>query len=106
MNPILEASILKCVANPKDKMVNVRLTPAVHDQFKIACELRGASMSSLLHQFIVRTIREERELDPKAFERPHAKRPVLIENDLIPVAVHNEGVVNARAKPAAKKKKG
>lgn len=61
-------NMLDFVASPKAKMVNVRLTPIVHDQFKIACDLRGVSMSSLLHQFIVRTIREERELDPKAFE--------------------------------------
>lgn len=55
----------------KVKMINVRLSPTVHDQFKIACELRGASMSSLLHQFIVRTIREERELEPHAFAQNH-----------------------------------
>lgn len=60
--------MLDFVVSPKAKMINVRLTPAVHDQFKIACDLRGVSMSSLLHQFIVRTIREERELEPKMFE--------------------------------------
>jgi hypothetical protein len=53
----------------KDKLVNVRLTPEKHAEFKVACELRGASMSSLLHQFIVRTIREEKELSPQAFQR-------------------------------------
>lgn len=51
----------------KERLVNVRLTPKTHEEFKIACELRGASMSSLLHQFIVRTIREERERDPISF---------------------------------------
>lgn len=55
------------MASPKVKMINVRLTPSVHESFRIAAELRGASMSSLLHQYIVRTIREEKELDPKAF---------------------------------------
>lgn len=55
------------MASPKVKMINVRLTPEVHDAFKIACDLRGASMSSLLHQFVVRTIREEREREPNAF---------------------------------------
>lgn len=59
--------MLIVMASPKVKMVNVRLTPSVHEAFRIAAELRGASMSSLLHQFIVRTIREERELDPRAF---------------------------------------
>lgn len=46
-------------------MVNVRLAQSMHDAFKIACELKGAS--SLMHQFIVRTIREEREREPSAF---------------------------------------
>ena len=55
------------MASPKVRMINVRLKPDTHDEFKIACELRGGSMSSLLHQFIVRTIREEKERDPKAF---------------------------------------
>ena len=55
-------------------MINVRLTPSVHEAFKIACDLRGVSMSSLLHQFIVRTIREEKEREPSAF----ATRPVGI----------------------------
>lgn len=57
------------VATPKVKMINVRLKPSVHDEFKIACELRGASMSSLMHQFIVRTIREEKDREPQAFRR-------------------------------------
>lgn len=52
----------------KERLVNVRLTPRTHEEFKIACELRGASMSSLLHQYIVRTIREEKEIAPKAFK--------------------------------------
>lgn len=57
------------MAGPKVKMINVRLTASVHDDFKTACELRGASMSSLLHQFVVRTIREEKEHDPRASSR-------------------------------------
>lgn len=53
----------------KTKMINVRLTDQTHEDFRIAAELRGASMSSLLHQFVVRTIREEKEREPKAFEK-------------------------------------
>lgn len=59
--------MLRLVASPKVKMINVRLKPETHDEFKIACELRGGSMSSIMHQFIVRTIREEKERDPRAF---------------------------------------
>jgi hypothetical protein len=57
------------MASPKVKMINVRLKPDTHDDFKIACELRGGSMSSILHQFIVRTIREEKEMSPRSFNR-------------------------------------
>lgn len=51
----------------KERLVNVRLKEQTHKEFKIACDLRGASMSSLLHQFIVRTIREEKEASPQSF---------------------------------------
>lgn len=59
--------MLLAMASSKEKLVNVRLTPKVHEEFKVACELKGASMSSLMHQFIVRTIREEKEREPQAF---------------------------------------
>lgn len=62
--------MLMLMASPKVKMINVRLKPETHRDFMIACELRGGSMSSILHQFIVRTIREEREMSPKAFAKP------------------------------------
>lgn len=62
------------VASPKIKMINVRLKPLVHEEFKIACDLRGASMSSLMHQFIVRTIREEKELSPQTFKVLQSER--------------------------------
>lgn len=76
-----------CVASPKVRMINVRLKPETHDDFKLACELRGGSMSSILHQFIVRTIREERENEPRAFKRaqtsniqPSASKTALVKN--------------------------
>jgi hypothetical protein len=37
--------MLLSVATPKTRMVNVRLTEKVHEDFKIACELRGGSMT-------------------------------------------------------------
>lgn len=60
--------MLGFVASTKVRMINVRLRPETHDEFKIACELRGGSMSSILHQFIIRTIRDEKESDPRAFK--------------------------------------
>lgn len=47
----------------------MRLKPETREEFRVAAELRGATMSGLLHQFIVRTIREEKERDPEAFAR-------------------------------------
>lgn len=61
--------MLTLMASPKVRMINVRLTPEIHESFKIACDLRGVSMSSLMHQFVVKTIREEREIEPKAFRQ-------------------------------------
>lgn len=51
----------------KEVLINIRLKPETREEFRISAELRGATMSGLLHQFIVRTIREEKERDPEAF---------------------------------------
>lgn len=81
--------MLTLVASSKEKMVNVRLRPETHEEFKIACELRGGSMSSILHQFIVRTIREEKELSPKVFERLE-REAMLRRAGAIEVATHSK----------------
>lgn len=60
-------SYLYVVATNKEVLVTVRAKELVRDEFKIACELRGATMSGLLHQFMVRTIREEKDAAPQAF---------------------------------------
>lgn len=98
----MRASIVYSVASSKDKMINVRLTPVVHEQFKIACDLRGGSMSSLLHQFIVRTIREERELDPKAFEliqSDHTKKTKQLKTGAPASANHTDIPVGKEVPP-------
>lgn len=51
----------------KDKVLNIRLKPQTREEFRIAAELRGATMSSLIHQFVIKTIREERIASPEAF---------------------------------------
>lgn len=60
---------------PKEKLsiINIKVPPQTHVDFRIAAKLRGATMSSLLHQHIVKIIREEKERDPAAF-RKGAKR--------------------------------
>lgn len=63
----------------KKAILNLRLKPEVRDEFAIAAELRGASMSSLLHQFIVRTIREEKDAAPYAFTKSEHRGNTNIE---------------------------
>lgn len=71
----------------KKAILNLRLNPKVRDEFAIAAELRGASMSGLLHQFIVRTIREEKDLAPQAFR---GERPGDALSNGIPVATRSK----------------
>lgn len=60
----------------KEVLINIRLKPDTREEFRIAAELRGATMSGLLHQFIVRTIREEKERDPEAFANLEIPSPI------------------------------
>lgn len=62
------------VATKKEVLVTIRIAENVRDEFKIAAQLRGASMSGLMHQYIVRTIREEKELSPHSFTADLHKR--------------------------------
>jgi hypothetical protein len=59
----------------KEKLstINLKVPPRTHADFRIAAKLRGGTMSSLLHQYIVRIIREEKERDPEAFNTPPKK---------------------------------
>ena len=59
----------------KEVLINIRLKPETREEFRISAELRGATMSGLLHQFIVRTIREEKERDPEAFASMQVASP-------------------------------
>jgi hypothetical protein len=51
----------------KEINLNIRVRKDVHEDFRIAADLRGASMSSLIHQFMVKCIREEKKISPEAF---------------------------------------
>jgi hypothetical protein len=53
--------------NGKEMNINLRVRKDVREDFKIVADLRGASMSSLIHQFIVKCIREEKKISPDAF---------------------------------------
>jgi antitoxin component of RelBE/YafQ-DinJ toxin-antitoxin module len=49
-------------------LLTLKIDEKVKEEFRTAAALRGATMSSLVIQFIYRTIREEKEIAPKAFE--------------------------------------
>lgn len=59
------------VATKKEVLVTIRIAENVRDEFKMAAELRGSTMSGLMHQFIIRTIREEKQQQPQAFAPKH-----------------------------------
>lgn len=65
----------------KDVWINIRINPHIREEFKIASDLRGASMSGLIHQFIVKTIREEKAINPDAFK----KHSPTIEDEVLPI---------------------
>lgn len=48
-------------------LMNVEIPKDLKEDFKIAAKLRGQSMSALLHQYMVKVIREEKDLRPAAF---------------------------------------
>jgi hypothetical protein len=53
--------------NSKEMNINIRVRRDVRENFKIVADLRGASMSSLIHQFMVKCIREEKKISPEIF---------------------------------------
>jgi len=55
------------IVKTKEKLMNIKMRRQTHREFQIAAELKGSTMSSLLHQFIVQTIWEEKKKHPEAF---------------------------------------
>jgi len=52
----------------KDVRINLKTTDQLRRDFQVAAELRGSTMSNLIHQFIVATIWDEKKKHPVAFE--------------------------------------
>ena len=63
--------------------MTVRIAETVRDEFKKVAELRGSTMSGLMHQFIVMTIRQEKAASPHEFASTRPK--------LAPVVAHISG---------------
>lgn|SRR5262249_28697182 len=82
--------------DPKEDRINVRVNPQILEDFRIAARLRGASMSGLIHQFIVRTIREEKLAAPEEFVRRELAQP--------PVQDHAQDQAHLFSKPESGKK--
>ena len=61
--------MLQCMATIKQKMLTVKVAAPVLQDFKIAAELKGGTMSAIVHMFVVHTIREQKERNPEAFEK-------------------------------------
>lgn len=55
------------ISGKKDKMLTVKIDEQTLKDFGIASRLRGATMSGLVHQFIVSTIHQQREKFPDSF---------------------------------------
>jgi len=59
----------------KEKLITVRISEDKHAEFKLAADLIGVSMSALLHQYVVKVIKEQRAEHPEAFAQSSAEEP-------------------------------
>lgn len=57
----------------KEIRINVRTTEQIKQDLEIAAELKGLTVSALVNSLVVKTIREEKDREPKAFENIPAK---------------------------------
>ena len=64
------------MANKKRQLLTVKMSSDLYINFKTAADLRGASPSSLVHQFAARVVREEQMRNPGLFDlkREEARR--------------------------------
>lgn len=72
--------------------VNIQIPLHVREDFKIAARTKGMSMSSMIHQYIIRTIHEEKVKFPTMFP-DYTPPPVIVSDertmdDLIDAATH------------------
>lgn len=54
----------------KEVRINVRTTPQIKRNLEIAARLKGLTVSALVNSAVVKVIREEKEREPEAFNRP------------------------------------
>lgn len=51
----------------KEILMTLRVRADVRDAFRVAADMKGSTMSGLLNQYIVRTIRDVQETYPEEF---------------------------------------
>ncbi len=62
----------------KEIRINVRTTEQIKRDLEITAELKGLTVSALVNSLAVKTIREEKDREPKAFENLPAKSKVAV----------------------------
>ena len=61
--------MLLTMPRTKTKMLTVKVSPLVAKEFMAASKSRGGTMAGLIHMFVVRTIKEERDSNPEGFRK-------------------------------------
>jgi hypothetical protein len=84
----------------KEVRINVKISPKLRTDFHTAARLRGATMSALLHQFVVKTVREEKEREPGAFIPMPTGRKTAETNQTY---LFSEGIGSGKSKGRSRK---
>src|SRR5688572_13976980 len=77
------------VRTVKSRFLQIRINEDIKSDFQIVAELRGLSTSALIHSLIVKTIREEKAREPRAFV-PHVAVAPRSKSPGIPLMNHKE----------------
>jgi uncharacterized protein (DUF1778 family) len=57
----------------QDERLHIRIRPDLKEDIKVLAELRGLSVSALVHSLLVKEVAEVRKSDPAEFERMRKK---------------------------------
>jgi hypothetical protein len=61
----------------KTRMLTCKVSPVTYKEYQVATKLKGGTMAGLIHMFVIRTIDEQRDSKPEAFQKAmHAGLPV------------------------------
>ena len=100
---------MRSKAIKREELLTVRMSTQVHGDFKVVAELRGLSMSALVHQFAVAAIREEKNRDLSGFSLVQKRQQAengQDSSDTGPVLRFEKPVKKPKLRPRAKRKLG